>query len=142
MFDVVKGSDICMVYDGFKSGLNDALWALWFTLSTINTMIRWTLADTWLADNNYGEMFLNFPMHPDLQKYCGIDVTQLYPDLQKEGGDLTVGSWLRCTMGVKSSPYICPQGGLWVNQIIKGNRLDPKNTFQLDYIEDDLPCFP
>ena len=27
MFDVVKGDDICMVYDGSKSGLNDSLWA-------------------------------------------------------------------------------------------------------------------
>ena len=75
MFDVVKGDDIRMVYDGSKSGLNDLLWAPWFALPTIDTMTRWTLAGTWLADNDYGEMFLNFPMHPDLQKYCGIDLT-------------------------------------------------------------------
>ena len=27
MFDVVKGDDMCIVYDGSKSGLNNALWA-------------------------------------------------------------------------------------------------------------------
>ena len=57
MFDVVKGDDICMVYDGSKSGLNDALWACWFTLPTIDTMTRWTLAGTWLSDNGYGVSF-------------------------------------------------------------------------------------
>ena len=91
MFDVVKKDDIRMVYDGSKSGLNDALWAPWFALPTINTMTRWTVAGTWLADNDYGEMFLNFPMHPDLQPYCGIDVTQFFPEHKKEGDDLTVG---------------------------------------------------
>ena len=38
MLDVVKGDDICMVYDGSKSGLNDSLWAPWFALPTIHTM--------------------------------------------------------------------------------------------------------
>ena len=57
MFDVVKGDDICMVYDGSKSDLNDALWTPWFALPTIDTMTRWTLAGTWLADNDYGKCF-------------------------------------------------------------------------------------
>ena len=38
MFDVVKGEDIRMVYDGSKSGLNDCLWAPWFALLKIDTM--------------------------------------------------------------------------------------------------------
>jgi hypothetical protein len=38
MFDVPKGDDIRMVYDGSKSGLNKALWAPWFSLPTIDTM--------------------------------------------------------------------------------------------------------
>ena len=71
MFDVPKGTlDIWMVYDGSKSGLNKALWAPWFSLPTIDTMSRWVLAGSWLADNDYGDFFLNFPLHADLQKYC------------------------------------------------------------------------
>ena len=121
IFDVVKGDDIRMVYDGSKFGVNDALWVPWFTLPTIDTMTCWKLAGSWLANNGYGEMLLIFPMHPDLQKYCGIDLTQLFPDLRKEGADLLLDAWLRCAMGMTSSPYICTQGGLWANQIIKGN---------------------
>ena len=64
-------------------------------------MACWTLAGTWLADNNYGGIFLNFPMHEDLQKYCGIDMTQLFPGLKKEGDGLPVGCWLRSAMGMK-----------------------------------------
>ena len=101
-----------MIFVTFKSGLNNALWALWFVLPTIDTITRWTLAGTWLADNDYSEMFLNFPMHKDLQKYCGIDMTQLFHKLKKEGYDLTVGYWLSIAMGVKSFPYNCIQGGL------------------------------
>lgn len=48
IFDVVKGDDICMVYGSSKSGLNDALWAQWFSLPTIYTMTQWTFTCTWL----------------------------------------------------------------------------------------------
>jgi len=41
---------------------------------------------------------------------------------------------------VKSSPYNCTQGGLSANNIIKGNRRDPENTFQWDHTEENLPC--
>jgi hypothetical protein len=44
MFDVPKGDNIRMVYDGSKSGLNKALWAPWFSLPTIDSMLRWVLA--------------------------------------------------------------------------------------------------
>ena len=53
MYDVVKGDDIHMVYDGSKSGLNNSLWALWFELPIIDTMTCWILAGTWLAHNDF-----------------------------------------------------------------------------------------
>ena len=82
MFHVPKGDlDVRMVYDGTKSGLNDALYAPWFALPTLDTMAQWVIAGTWLADNDYGDCFLNYPLHPDLQKFCGIDLSQLFPNL-------------------------------------------------------------
>ena len=60
-FSVPKGEDdIRMVYDGTKSGLNAALFAFWFGLSNVSAMLRTVEAKTWSADNNFGEMFLNF----------------------------------------------------------------------------------
>ena len=69
-------------------------------------MVRWVVAGSWLADNGYGEQFLNFPPHPDLRKYCGIDLSQLFPDEDVEGADdLVVGRWVRNAMGLSPSPY-------------------------------------
>ena len=49
---------------------------------------------------------MNFPLHPDLRKYCGIDLSQLFPDKDVEGADdLVVGRWMRNTMGLSPSPY-------------------------------------
>jgi hypothetical protein len=72
MFHVDKGAnDIWLVDDGTRSGLNE---------SVLNSMTWWVIAGAWLADNDYGGMFLNFPLHLDLRKYCGIDLSQLFPE--------------------------------------------------------------
>ena len=53
-FEVPKGlTDIQMVYNGTKSGLNDILWALWFIL-----WAPWFPLPT--IGSDVGEMFLNF----------------------------------------------------------------------------------
>ena len=75
MFHDSRCSDIRMVYDGSKSGLNDALWAPWFALPAIDNMARWVVVGSWLADNDYGEQFLNFSLHSDLPKYCGVNLS-------------------------------------------------------------------
>ena len=79
-------------------------------------------------------------MHKDLQRYCGIDLTQLFSEFIEEGKDCVLACWLRNAMGLKSSPYNCVQGALRAKQIVKGNRRDPKNTFQWDHIAENLPC--
>jgi hypothetical protein len=76
MFDVPKGlDDLQMVYDGSNSGLNDSLWAPWFSLPTVETMTRALLPGYWCADNDYGEQFLNFKLHKELRPYCGVDLS-------------------------------------------------------------------
>jgi len=75
-----------MVYDGSKSGLNKCLYAPWFALPTIDSMLGTLEQGFWCCDNNIGEHFLTFPMHQELQRYCGVDVTQIYPDLARDGG--------------------------------------------------------
>jgi len=46
-----------MVYDGSKSGLNEVVYSPWFPLSMVDSMVRWVIAGSWLADNDYGEQF-------------------------------------------------------------------------------------
>lgn len=92
MFHVPKGEDdIQMVYDGTKSGLNNSLYAPWFALPTVDTMSRWVVAGSWFANNDYGDMFLNFPLRPDLQKFCGANLSQLFLELSANEGQRVIG---------------------------------------------------
>ena len=55
MFHVPKGeSDIYMVYNGTKSGLNDSLFTLWFSLPIFDSMKNCVIAGSWLVNNDYG----------------------------------------------------------------------------------------
>jgi hypothetical protein len=81
VFDVPKGEDdIRLVYDGTKSKLNDHLWAPWFPLPTVESLLRSVGPTTWLGDNDIAEQFHNFSLHPGLQPYCGLDLTGLFPE--------------------------------------------------------------
>ena len=55
--------DIRMVYNGSKSGLNDSLLTPHFSLPSGRTALRTIEEGTYLADNDIGEMFLNFILH-------------------------------------------------------------------------------
>jgi hypothetical protein len=57
-FEVVKALVVIrLVYDGTKSGLNEATWAPWFGLPTIESLLRCLGPRTFMADNDVGEMF-------------------------------------------------------------------------------------
>jgi len=128
MFHVPKGTDdVRMVYDGSKSGLNKALFAPWFYIHSVDMMCRSLLPSYWCADNDYGEQFLNFNLHPELQKYCGVDLTQLTNVTPT--GDV-FGQWKRCAMGLRPSPYAAVKGALIARRMVLGNRHDPNNPFR------------
>lgn len=140
MFHVPKGADdIRMVYDGSKSGLNNSLWAPWFALPNVDTMARWCMAGSWLADNDYGEQFLNFPLHEDLQRYCGVDLTQLFPEWKNPEFRLLVGRWTRNAMGLRPSPYNSVQGALIAKYAVMGDLSDAANPFGWETLRLNLP---
>ena len=49
--------DVRMVYDGTKSGLNDALWSPNFCLPTIDTVLQATDVGAWHGNLDLGDMF-------------------------------------------------------------------------------------
>ncbi len=78
-FAVPKGTDdVQMVYDGTKSGLNDAIWVPRFPLPTVNTMLCAVDKNTFMGDMDIGEMFLNFILHESMQALCGVDLTNYF----------------------------------------------------------------
>jgi hypothetical protein len=141
-FEVPKGEDdIRMVYDGSVGGLNDAMWVPRFVLSTLNAHLRAMEKGTFMGDLDVGECFLNFMLHPTLRPYAGVDFTLFFP-LAEEGVELdpdgkpsahqtaTVWeTWLRAAMGLKSSPYQAVQGLGFAEEVVRGDRRDPKNVF-------------
>jgi hypothetical protein len=103
-FAVPKGlDDISMVYDGTVSGLNDCTWVPRFVLPTIETHLRSVDEDTYMADVDVGDCFLNFILHKDLQELAGVDLTHYFGE-GDEGRKLWE-AWKRAPMRVKSSPY-------------------------------------
>ena len=48
-----------------------------------------------------GEQFYNFPLHPELQLYSGVDLTPLL----ELPGTSCIEVWKRCVMGQKPSPF-------------------------------------
>ena len=56
-----------------ESGLNEAVWAPWFSLPTCESYLRSVDPGTYMGDADLGEMFLNFPLDKHMRKYAGVD---------------------------------------------------------------------
>jgi hypothetical protein len=145
-FTVPKGDDdVRVVYNGTKSGLNDCLWAPWFHLPTIEQHLRGVKVGTYLSNLDITEQFHNFIMHLDLQPYAGVDVTAFFPDegVTQHTNKRTCRTvwlrWTRCGMGFKMSPYNAEQAMLHVEEVIRGDPLDPSNPFGFDMVCLNLP---
>jgi hypothetical protein len=142
-FDVPKGDDdIRLVYDGSVGGLNDSLWVPRFSLSTLNGQLRAVEEGTYMGDLDVGECFLNFMLHPTLRPYTGVDFTLFFPTERSMGpnGASTVWkTWLRAAMGLKSSPYQAVQALGFAEEIIQGDRRDPRNIFRWGRVRLNLP---
>ena len=140
VFFVPKGdNDLRAVYDATMSGLNDALWTPWFFLPTPDAITRELLPGYWSTDNDYADQFLNFPLHPDLIKYAGIDLTKFFPDLATEAGGEVFGAWLRNLMGLQCSPYLSVMGASRAKRMIIGDHKDRTNPFHWERVELNLP---
>ncbi len=137
-FSVPKGEDdIRMVYDASKSGLNDSLWAPSFQLPTCETLTDLLSPDSWMGDLDLGEHFHNFPLHEDLQAYCGIDIRPYFGSGKR---DRTFWRrWSRCMMGLKISPYVTIQATYLAYEVGNGDRHDPSNALQWDSVVLNLP---
>jgi hypothetical protein len=100
-FAVTKGAtDIRMVYNGTSSGMNSHLWAPWFDLPTICALLRALEVNTYMADSDIGEMFLNFILEEMCARLVGVDLTH-YVEKGKGApeGNHHLVRWGMCLMG-------------------------------------------
>jgi hypothetical protein len=138
-FCVPKGNDdIRMVYNGTSSGLNDILWVPSFPLPTVDALLRSVHPDTWMADTDLGEMFLNFVLHESLRELAGVDVTHYQEKSERKPG-LCWERWSRCAMGLKPSSYQTTQAMMFAEDVIRGDPDDETNIFKWDHVRMNLP---
>ena len=133
-------TDIRVVYDAKKCGLNETLWAPNFILPTVDTILRNVSDQSWFGDLDLGEMFLNYPLDPSVQPCAGVDVTEV----ARAAGDLgdktrLLKRWNRMLMGFKPSPYIATLSFAWLEEVIVGHYTNPGNPFFWDQVILDLP---
>ena len=55
---------------------------------------------------------------------------------------MVVGVWLRCAMGLYSSPYNVIQGALVAKRFVLGDPDNSDNAFQWSFVTENLPCSP
>jgi hypothetical protein len=132
-------TDIRVVYDATKCGLNSALWSPNFWLPTIDSVLRNARSTTWFADIDLGEMFLNYPLDIRIRPYAGVDITELVPRELRLEAIRILERWVRTLMGFCPSPYIATQTFAWGEEIIIGNYTDKNNTFFWDKVIMNLP---
>ena len=140
VFEVAKGSDIRPVFNGKSSGINDAVWAPNFQLPTATSMVNILDYDFEVVDCDLGEMFLNFPLDPNMQLFSGVDLTpykldleKMHPELKTEDHKL-IAVWNRSWMGYKPSPYGAIRIYYHAEEFIVGDIREPNNPFRFDTV--------
>ena len=139
LFDVPKGDDdIRLVYNATDSGLNEAVWAPWFSLQTCESHLRAVDPGTFMGDADLGEMFLNFPLDVDIRPYAGVDFSNLFPDECKNGETLWE-RWVRMLMGFRPSPYCTTREMRRIDLFLRGAADNVNNVFRWSRVILNLP---
>ena len=105
----------------------------------MDSLLRSVGPTTWLGDNDIGEQFHNFSLHPDLQPYCGIDLTKLFPERSGVGKTIAWEHWSRAPMGVMQSPYQAAEGMAWWEESVRGDRHSTTNPLHWSHVAMNLP---
>jgi hypothetical protein len=84
-------------------------------------------------------MFLNFPLHKYLQKYCGVDLSHIFDKEMNTDAGPAVGVWTRNAMSLRPSPYVSVQGLLRAKQMVLEDHKDKGNPYHWEWVQQNLP---
>ena len=95
------------------------------------------------CDMDVAEMFLNFPLHPDLRPFAGVDINKIKSRPDEEGRDQERNRvwehWDKNFMGLTDSPYRHLQLLVHVKFKDYEERKDPLNPFQWSHANMNIP---
>jgi hypothetical protein len=117
--------------------LNNCVWAPFFSLPTVNSLLRMVNNDSFMEDWDVGKMFLNFQLHPNTKKYAAVDLGPL--NFTTEECSHRWMCWMCNLMGFRPSSYNSTRMYLITEEITRGDQHDPDNAFQWGYILLNLP---
>jgi len=139
VFSVPKGDDdIRVVWSQSETGVNECYWPPKFFVPSGGTMHRRLPNHAWCFDDDAGEMFYNFNVPEEHQKYQGVEIP---PELWEELGG-KYGKWCRPPMGWRPSPYMACRLYNVANEYAKGDPEDQDNPFAFDRVVLNLPMSP
>ena len=139
-FSVPKGeNDIRLVFNGTSNGLNELVWAPSFFLPTSESLGRLIEVNTFQADLDVGEMFLNFPLTKSARPYSGVNLSNFdLPGVSESDRH----RWTRLWFGFRFSPYGAVRSLAIAEELARGDPLETKNPFHWDSVRLNLPCSP
>jgi hypothetical protein len=141
-FAVPKGEeDIRLVYDGTKSGLNEAVFSPNFFLPFPDSMLMWVDCNSWFGDLDLGEMFLNYFLDKGVRAFSGVDISKLMNKNLNNFKSIWK-RWNRTFMGFTFSPYSSCKFFGWTVDIIYGDRWDSSNPYRWNKMSINFPGDP
>jgi hypothetical protein len=145
-FCVNKGlDDIRMVYNGTSCSLNEVLWAPRFGLPTVKHTLRALLPGYFQCNLDMGEQFLNYPLHMELHKFLGVDVSGVRSadpadaEWEQQQGSATWERWERNWMFLRDSSYRSLQWQVQLKYEVYGDQWDQANLFHWDRVVFNMP---
>ena len=127
-----------MVYDVSVSGLNNVVWAPWFSLPTVRTHLRAVSPHTFMGDVDFGDFFLNFVLADRFRRLAGVGLTHYFTS-ETENNKSLWERWARALMGFSPSPYYSIQGGRIAQEFAMGDWNNPLNIFRWSNVRLNLP---
>ena len=127
-----RDDDIRMFYNGTLSGINDALWDPHFASHTVSNTLRDIEEETFIADRNVGEMYLDLILGKELSMYCGVDIIHMRSEDHQELEGSRQSNWDRQKlemMGLMDSPCHACQAVLVSREVDLGDRNKKDNLF-------------
>jgi hypothetical protein len=144
-FAVPKGTtDIRVVWDLKKNGLNEHMYTPGFFLPTMGTYLRRLPPGSYSGDFDIGEQFHNYMLHESERCFCGVQVpTRLVESLRAEGVQVApLMRWERLVFGWQSSPYLALRMLARALELARGHPLDLDSAFCFDTVSLNLPGAP
>ena len=126
-----------LVYYLTDCGLNEALWALKFFMTSIYYCLDKSTHYSWFGDVNYALMFHNYKLSEKSQPYAGVDVSWA-----KKGKVPRWEQWNRMTIGMFSSTLTTRSLFVWGVEVIIGDQKYKANPFNCPETNEYDPSIP